>query len=75
MHALHQSIFNMRLNLKSNILILGNSEVFYRFVNLSEMTSVREFVEQFKTEENCLDVLVNNAGCAGNLLFYIYFAP
>ena len=45
--------------------LTGNDNVFYRYINLSEMFSVREFVKKFLEEENQLDVLVNNAGCCG----------
>ncbi|XP_061398160.1 retinol dehydrogenase 13-like [Musca vetustissima] len=40
----------------------GNSKIFNRRLDLSSLQSVREFAEQFKKEEQRLDILINNAG-------------
>ncbi|XP_061390412.1 retinol dehydrogenase 13-like [Musca vetustissima] len=40
----------------------GNSKIFNRRLDLSSLQSVREFAEQFKKEEERLDILINNAG-------------
>lgn len=40
----------------------GNTNVFVRHLDLASTDSIISFVEQFKKEENKLDVLINNAG-------------
>ncbi|XP_075157002.1 retinol dehydrogenase 12 [Haematobia irritans] len=39
-----------------------NTNVFNRTLDLSSLSSVRQFAERFKAEESKLDILVNNAG-------------
>lgn len=39
-----------------------NTNVFNRTLDLSSLSSVRQFAERFKAEEQKLDILVNNAG-------------
>lgn len=43
----------------------GNLDVHLRLVDLSCMTSVREFAGKILKEEKALDILVNNAGVSG----------
>jgi len=43
----------------------GNSQIYYKFIDLSSLQSIREFVTDFLSIEAKLDILVNNAGCAG----------
>lgn len=43
----------------------GNCEVIYMHLNLSSLTSVRQFAQEFKETEQRLDVLINNAGVHG----------
>lgn len=40
----------------------GNTNVFVKYLDLASVNSIINFVEQFKKEENKLDVLINNAG-------------
>jgi retinol dehydrogenase-13 len=40
----------------------GNTNVFVKHLDLASVESVISFAEQFKKEENKLDVLINNAG-------------
>lgn len=40
----------------------GNANVFVRHLDLASTDSIISFAEQFKKEENKLDVLINNAG-------------
>lgn len=40
----------------------GNNKIFNRQLDLSSLDSVREFAEQFKRDEQHLDILINNAG-------------
>ncbi|KAI8441877.1 hypothetical protein MSG28_005560 [Choristoneura fumiferana] len=42
-----------------------NNLVRYEYLDLSSLTSVRRFVEEFKRKEAKLDVLINNAGASG----------
>ncbi|CAG9791248.1 unnamed protein product [Diatraea saccharalis] len=42
-----------------------NKNVKYIYLDLSSLSSVRKFVEEFKKSEFKLDVLVNNAGASG----------
>ncbi|XP_013115305.2 retinol dehydrogenase 12 [Stomoxys calcitrans] len=39
-----------------------NTNIFNRTLDLSSLSSVRQFAERFKAEESKLDILVNNAG-------------
>ncbi|GBP54383.1 Retinol dehydrogenase 12 [Eumeta japonica] len=43
----------------------GNEKVEFKYLDLSSFESVRRFVDEFNRSESVLDVLVNNAGCAG----------
>lgn len=43
----------------------GNKNVFNRKLDLSSITSIRKFAEEFKKEENNLDIIINNAGYGG----------
>ena len=40
----------------------GNEKVLFGIADLSDLTTVREFVDRFQYNENRLDVLINNAG-------------
>lgn len=40
----------------------GNSNVVFRLVDVSMMSSVRAFVDVIKREEKKVDILINNAG-------------
>ncbi|XP_045520208.1 retinol dehydrogenase 13-like [Pieris brassicae] len=40
----------------------GNENVLFKYLDLSSLTSVREFVKEIQKTENRLDILVNNAG-------------
>lgn len=42
----------------------GNENIVARELNLSSLTSVREFAQQINREESTLDVLIHNAGTA-----------
>ncbi|XP_059222320.1 retinol dehydrogenase 12-like [Stomoxys calcitrans] len=42
--------------------ISGNQNVFNRTLDLSSLKSVRKFAQDFKEEEQRLDILINNAG-------------
>lgn len=42
----------------------GNENIVARELNLSSLTSVREFAQQINREESRLDVLIHNAGTA-----------
>lgn len=44
------------------VLETRNPNVFCRECDLASLQSVRKFVTQFKTEQNRLDILINNAG-------------
>lgn len=44
----------------------GNREVIYMHLNLSSLTTVRQFAHEFTETEQRLDVLINNAGVHGN---------
>lgn len=43
----------------------NNTDIVYKHLNLSSLTSVRKFAEEIKQTEESLDVLVNNAGVHG----------
>ncbi|KPJ00807.1 Protein tyrosine phosphatase domain-containing protein 1 [Papilio xuthus] len=43
----------------------GNNNVEYRHLNLCKFSSIREFADNFNKTVDRLDLLVNNAGCAG----------
>ncbi|KAJ2941249.1 hypothetical protein O0L34_g3447 [Tuta absoluta] len=43
----------------------GNTQIEYRYLDLSKFSSVRQFAEDFNRAEKRLDILVNNAGVAG----------
>jgi len=43
----------------------SDSDVLVMKLDLSSLTSVRQFVDEFKRTENRLDILINNAGVAG----------
>lgn len=43
----------------------GNKNVVVRELDLSRLTSVREFAEQVNAEEERVDFLINNAGVIG----------
>lgn len=45
--------------------LTGNSNVIVKLIDLSSMSSVRKFVEEFVKEEKQLDILVNNAAVTG----------
>lgn len=45
----------------------GNHNIFVRKLDLSSLSSVREFAEQINREEIRLDVLIHNAGMAESL--------
>lgn len=42
----------------------GNSNIEYKYLNLSKFTSVRKFAEEFNRSHDRLDILINNAGLA-----------
>lgn len=42
--------------------ITGNTQVFFRHLDLTKLTSIRTFVKNFLKDESNLDILVNNAG-------------
>ncbi|XP_055715247.1 retinol dehydrogenase 12-like [Phlebotomus papatasi] len=42
----------------------GNTKIYNRHLDLNNLDSVREFVEEFSKDEKHLDVLINNAGVA-----------
>lgn len=42
--------------------LTGNTEVVFRQVDLSVMSSIRKFVDVIKKEEETVDILINNAG-------------
>jgi len=43
----------------------GNDNVIVYELNLASLKSVRKFAEEILKNESRLDVLINNAGCAG----------
>lgn len=47
---------------KEIVLSTKNKYVYTRICDLGSLESVKEFVDQFKKEENRLDILINNAG-------------
>lgn len=47
---------------KEIILSTRNKNVFCRELDLASFSSIKNFAQRFKTEQNRLDVLVNNAG-------------
>ncbi|XP_055715681.1 retinol dehydrogenase 12-like [Phlebotomus papatasi] len=47
---------------KEIIQATGNTKIYNRHLDLNTLDSVREFVEEFSTDEKHLDVLINNAG-------------
>lgn len=47
--------------------LTGNSNVIVKLIDMSSMTSVKKFVEEFVKEEERLDILVNNAAVTGKL--------
>ncbi|KAG5677363.1 hypothetical protein PVAND_007127 [Polypedilum vanderplanki] len=47
---------------KEIILATRNKNVFCRELDLASFSSIRSFVKRFKSEQNRLDVLINNAG-------------
>ncbi|KAK2709743.1 hypothetical protein QYM36_013423 [Artemia franciscana] len=42
----------------------GNAQIFVKYIDLTSLKSVRDFVEEFLSVESRLDVLINNAGMA-----------
>ena len=52
---------------KKIIELTGNSNVVVKLIDLSSMSSVRKFVDEFVREEKQLDILVNNAAVTGKL--------
>lgn len=50
---------------KDIIASTGNTNVFYKSLNLAKFSSIREFAADFNKSYDRLDILVNNAGCAG----------
>lgn len=49
----------------SIVKVTKNKSVRYIYLDLSSLSSVRKFVDEFKNTEAKLDVLVNNAGASG----------
>ncbi|XP_037824348.1 retinol dehydrogenase 12-like [Lucilia sericata] len=47
---------------KEIVKLTGNTQVFNRTLDLSSLSSVREFAEHFLKEQTRLDILINNAG-------------
>ena len=46
----------------------GNDNIIFKELDLSELSSVRQFAKEILEEESRLDVLINNAGITGKLL-------
>lgn len=42
-----------------------NDNVYYKLVNFASLSSVRKFAEEIIATEDCLHILINNAGIAG----------
>ncbi|KAK7878436.1 hypothetical protein WMY93_034319 [Mugilogobius chulae] len=51
-----------RLTLRSDWSKTGNSDVFYKHLDLASLKSVRSFAENLLETENSIDLLINNAG-------------